>query len=176
MSMNKFRVWGLSAALAAGLGGQAVAADPNMQPDQTTLIQKLFAPRPPKPVGPAVQPTPLTITAPLTPEVLAKAVQAEEIAYLRRVRVCAELRRVADEKGDLTLSRQADELERKADAIYKDRIAALGVPTLRAPLSESTRLIRLEDPPPPQAAANRLIAPVSPVPSESTAEIHEVKP
>jgi hypothetical protein len=175
--MKQFRVWGLSAALAAGLGSQAVAADPNMQPDQTTLIQKLFAPRPPKPTGPTVPPAPLTITAPLSPEVLAKAVQAEEIAYLRRVGVCDELRRVAFEKGDSALSRQADELERKADIIFKARIAALGVPASRPSLSDSIRITRLEEPLPPQAAASRLTAPVSPVPVQSTAEVvREVKP
>ena len=176
MFMNKFRVWGLSAALVAGLGGQAVAADPYMQPDQTTLMQKLFAPRPPKPVGPTAPPAPITITAPLTSEVLAKAVQAEELAYLRRVAVCEGLRRVADEKGDMKLSRQADELERQADAIYKARISALGVPSVRAPLTESTRFINLDEPSSAQVAANRLTAPVSPTPISTAEVIHEVKP
>jgi hypothetical protein len=50
------------------------------------------------------------------------------------------------------------------------------LPTVKAPASESTRVIRLEEPSTPQVAANRLIAPVAPVPAETTAEIREVKP
>jgi hypothetical protein len=178
MSMNRFRVWGLSAALAAGVGGLAVAADPNMQPGQTTLVQSmqnLFTPRPPKPLGPSAQTAPVTVTAPLTRAVLTQAIQAETDAYSRRVGVCLELRRVAEEKGDPTLSRQADELERQAGAVYNARVAALGLPKVKAPASESTRLMPLEEPSTPQVAANRLIAPVAPVPAETTAEIHEVK-
>jgi hypothetical protein len=177
--MNRFRVWGLSAALAAGVGGLAVAADPNMQPGQTTLVQSmqnLFTPRPPKPLGPSAQTTPLTVTAPLTRAVLTQACQAETDAYLRRISVCDELRRVADEKGDPALNRQADELQRQAEALYNARTAALGLPTVKAPVSESTRVMRLEEPSTPQVAANRLIAPVAPVPAETTAEVREVKP
>jgi hypothetical protein len=140
-------------------------------------MQKLFAPRPPKPAGPTVPPAPITINAPIAPEVLAKAVQAEEIAYMRRVDICNELRRVADEKGNATLSRQADELERQADAIFKARIAALGLPSVRSTASESTRFVSLDEPASPQVAANRLTTPAAPTPSGTTAQvIHEVKP
>jgi hypothetical protein len=178
-SMNRFWVWGLTAALAVGLGWQAFAADPNMSPGQTTLVQSvqnLFTPKPPKPLGPSGQTAPITITAPLTPAVLKKCLQAENDAYSRRLDVCAALRAVAEEKGDPALSRHADELERQVTALYDARVAALGIPKSKAALSEPTTAMRLEEPVSPQAAANRLIAPSAPLPSESTAEIKEVKP
>lgn len=179
MSMNRFRVWGLCAALVVGLGGLAIASDPNMQPGQITLVQSvqnLFAPHPAKSSAASAQPTPATINAPLSPDVVTKCLQAELDAYIRRVSVCDELRRVADIKGDPSLTRQADELQRQAESIYNARTAALGLPKLKTPTSESARLIHLDEPTTPQTAANRLIAPGTPIPSESTAEIHEVKP
>jgi hypothetical protein len=172
--MNRFWVWGLSAFVATGVGGLALAGDPNMQPGQTTLVQSvqnMFAPKPPKPLGPT---TPLTITAPLTPAVLTKCLHAEQDAYWRRISVCDALRSVADEKGDPTLSRQADDLEQQAKALYNARVAALGIPKAKASLPETTIAVRLEEPATPQVAANRLIAPTPP--SASTAETREVKP
>jgi hypothetical protein len=177
--MNRLRVWGLSAALVAGAGGLAIAGDPNMGPDQTTLVQKIsnmFAPKPSKPLGPSGQASPPTITAPLTHEVLAKCLQAEDMALLRRLDVCDALRRVADEKGDPALNRQADEFERQARSVYDARVTALGVPKYKRPVPESTNVVALEEPAPPKVAANRLTAPASPTPVETTAEIREVKP
>jgi hypothetical protein len=180
MSMNRLWVYGLGAATVACVGWQAMAADPNMAPGQTTLVQSvqnLFTPKPPKPtLGPSAQTAPLTITAPLTPAVLSKCLQAEQDAYLRRISVCDALRLLADEKGDQALTRQADELERQAKSLYEARVAALGIPKTRVPLNEPATAMRLEEPATPQAAANRLIAPSSPLPSASTAEIREVKP
>jgi hypothetical protein len=178
--MKRFWVWGLSAALASAVGGLALAGDPNMQPGQTTLvqsIQNLFTSKPQqKQLGPSAQTTPLTITAPLTQDVLAKCLKAEQDAYWRRVSVCDALRMVADEKGDLTLTQKADELEQQAMTIYKARVAALGLPRTKAQLPEPATAMRLEEPVTPQAAANRLIAPTAPLPSASTAEALEAKP
>jgi hypothetical protein len=179
MSMNRFWVYGLLAALAAGVGWQAFANDPNMAPGQTTLVQSvqnLFTSKPSKSVTPAGQTTPLTITAPLTPAVLSKCLQAEDDALWRRMAVCDALRTVADEKGDTALSQQADELERQATRLYNARVAALGIPKSKAPLPDPSTAMKLEEPATPKEAANRLIAPSSPVPSASTAEIKEVKP
>jgi hypothetical protein len=176
--MNRFWVWGLSAFVAVTVEGLALAGDPNMQPGQTTLvqsIQNMFSPKPPKPLGPSGH-APLTVTAPLSPAVLNKCLQAEDEALLRRLEVCDALRTVADEKGDPALRRQADELEKKANVVYKARVAALGIPTTKTSLPETTIAVRLEEPAAPQAAANRLIAPTSTPPSAITAEAREVKP
>jgi hypothetical protein len=150
--------------------------------EQTTLVNKLsamFASKKPKPSG--LVPT---IQAPLTPEMKADALRAEQDAYLRRVSVCTELRRVAVERGDEALVRQADELERQAASLYNARVAGLGVARVKAPLPETATatafnsLDALGLPPDQSLAvkANRLIAPAAPVPANSTAQVREVAP
>ncbi len=143
-------------------------------------MKKLFGPKAAKPVGPTVRtPRPTTITAPLAPEVLADALRAEQDAYLRRISVCTELRRVAIEKGDEGLGRQAEELERQASALYNLRVAGLGVSKGKALPTESARgLDSLDRGTSPEQAitqARRLAAPTSPVPGTTTAQVREVK-
>jgi hypothetical protein len=175
MFMNRYWVWGLSVALVGGLSALALAADPYMQPNQTTLVQKIsdmFTAQPAKSSAAGGNATPPTITAPLSQEVQTKCLQAEDEAWMRRVNVCDALRRVAEEKGDLALARKADELERQARKLYDARVAALGVPKIKTPVGEPKQVLRLEEPETPKAAADQLIAPMPPVPSD----IHEVKP
>jgi hypothetical protein len=179
MSMNRLRLWGLSAAVAAGVGGPAVAAGPPAPPpEKMTLMKKLFGPPAPKPPGPTVRTGPPTITAPLPQAELADALRAEQDAYLRRVSVCTELRRVAIERGDDTLARQADELERQAAALYNARVAGLGVSRVKSPLPEPSGpgLVTFDRPGSPEAAARKLTAPAAPVPATTTAQVREVKP
>jgi hypothetical protein len=177
--MNRFRVWGLSAALTAGLGGPVAAADPPAPGEPTTLANKLFGPKQPK-AGPATPQRPPTVTAPLSPAVLAEALRAEQDAYLRRVSVCTELRRVAVERGDESLVRQADELERQTAALYNARVAALGVSRVKSSLPDPSAVPPDGGPPAPdpigRAAASRLVAPAAPVPGSTTAQVREVKP
>jgi hypothetical protein len=179
--MPRLRVWGLSAVLAVGAAEVATAQGPRA-PEQTTLANKIssmFAPKKPKPSASA---TPTPITAPLTPEVKADALRAEQDAYLRRVSVCTELRRVALERGDNDLARQADELERQAAVLYNARVAGLGVARVKAPLPESaaTSSAFADLSPPTQTAtakAQRLTAPSAPIPGSSTAaQVREVNP
>jgi hypothetical protein len=179
--MKRIRLLGLSAALAAG--GTVAAADPPAPPpprEQTTLMNKLFGPKPPKPVGPTiagatVPQRPPTITAPLPPEVVRDALRAEQDAYLRRLSVCTELRRVAAEKGDDALSRQADELERQVTALYHARVNGLGVPRVKAALPEAgTGLASLEPPTSPAEKARKLEAPAAPVPGSTAGVVREV--
>ena len=179
--MLRLRVWGLTAVLAAG-GEAATAAEPAKPLEQTTLANKIsgmFAPKKPKPAGPSALPP---IQAPLSPEMKADALRAEQDAYLRRVSVCTELRRIALERGDDALARQADELERQAAALYNARVAGLGVARVKAPLPETTTALNNFDAlslPPDQTAAakaNRLIAPAAPIPANATAQIREVAP
>jgi hypothetical protein len=169
--MIRFRAWGLSAALAAGAGAPAVAADP---PVQTTVAAKLFGPPKPKPVGPAVRPgpagtVPVAPPTPLPPEVLADALRAEQDAYLRRLSVCSELRRVGAETNNDALIRQADDLERQAAAVYNQRVAALGVPKVKSPLPEPSPVVAYA-PVDTKTAASRLTAPAAPTPASVTAE------
>jgi hypothetical protein len=159
------------AAAASGWGGPALAANPPA--GKTTLVQKLFAPPAPKPAGPSARTPnrPITVSAPLAPDQLADAVRAEQDAYLRRVSVCTELRRIALERGDDATVRQADELEKQAGALYNARVAALGVSRAKAPLPEpSTSAVAA------RSAADRLLAPPAPVPGTATAQVREVKP
>jgi hypothetical protein len=184
MSMNRFRVWGLSTALAVGVGGPVVAADPPAPPapgEQTTLMSKLFGPRPPKPTGSAGPLGVVTITAPLPADVLAEALRAERDAYLRRMSVCTELRRIAVERGDDALVRQTDELERQAGALYNARVAALGVPRTKSPLPEPTAPYTTIATTPGEMSsarmsADKLVAPAAPIPASATAQVREVKP
>jgi hypothetical protein len=172
--MKRLRVLGVSAALAGGLAVPAIAADPPAPIEQTTLMKKLFAPKPAK-HGPTVaQQRPLTITAPLSPDLLADALRAEQDAYLRRVSVCTELRRVAIEKGDDALARQADELERQAAVLYNARVAGLGLPRDKMlPTATASRGTSSAN---AVTQARRLDAPASPVPGTTTAQVREVKP
>lgn len=176
--MRRYRVWGATAALACGLGGPAAAADAPAQP--TTLMHKLFGPKPPKPAGPAANADrPATITAPLAPEVVADALRAEQDAYLRRVSVCTELRRVAVEKGDDALARQADELERQASTLYNLRVTGLGVSPRKAPRTAPAKELDVADRGAAGTAvtqARRLEAAASPVAGTTTAQVREVKP
>jgi len=145
---------------------------------------KLFGPKPTKPepagkgsgASAAKAPfRPPTITEPLKPEVLADALRAEQEAYLRRVSVCTELRRVALERNDDSLARQADELERQAAALYNARVAGLGVARVKAPLPDPVAgrnplFGPLDEPASPADKARRLTAPASPVPGTTTAQ------
>jgi hypothetical protein len=186
--MYRFRAWGLSAALAAGAGAPAAAADPPAAPpaESRTLFGKLFGPKPAARTGAVTAMRPPTVTAPLPPEVVADALRAEQEAYLRRLTVCSELKRVAVERNDDALGRQADELERQATALYEARAAALGVPRVKAPLPDPVPgLATLDDPVAAKLAAGRLTAPAAPAPLDRTAEakaatssgqVREVKP
>jgi len=183
MFMTRFRVWGLSALFAVG-GGSALAASPPppSMPEHSTLMQKVFGPKQPKPVGPTERTGPITITAPLTPTVLAESLRAEQDAYLRRVSVCTELRRVAVERGNDALLRQADELERQSGALYNARVASLGLSKVRVALPDTLPSASVADGgiTPAQRAqmtaikVKKLDTPTNPVPGTTTAQVREV--
>jgi hypothetical protein len=166
--MHRFRAWGLSAALAAGAGAPAIAADPPTDPRPavnrpTTLYAKLFGPKPAAPGSAAAMRTPAA-PVPLAPEALGDALRQEQEAYLRRVSVCCELRRVGAERNDDALVRQADEIERQAAALYNQRVAALGVPNVKAPLPEASPASVLDRKLGTGIAVNPLTAPAAPTP------------
>lgn len=117
------------------------------------------------------------VISPLPPEVQAEALRLEQEAYLRRVAVCTELRKVAVERGDETLYRQADELEREAEALYRLRVGRLGLQLPRSqdnPAHISTPRPTQEEP--IRTAARRLSPLTPPVPATAEVRIREVKP
>jgi hypothetical protein len=195
--MNRFRAWGVAAALAAGAGAPAVAADEPSATDSRPQDARpwykrmFFAPKPAPPAEPGPRvgatvapPGQAPLSRPLSAEAVSAALQAERDAYLRRLNVCVELRKAAEARGDESLMRQVDEIERQAEAVYKKRVTALGVSTsVRAPLPNAgagfaaSLDLAPEKPVDPKAAAARLVAPAAPVPvSGATAEVREVNP
>jgi hypothetical protein len=97
--------------------------------------------------------------------VLSEAVRAEQEAWFRRVAVCAELRRVGEETQNDLLVRQADDLERQATALYNQRVAALGVPKVKAAMPDPTAPeIALDKKLGTGVAVNPLTAPAAPTP------------
>jgi hypothetical protein len=171
--MKPLHVIAVAIALAGTAAGPATAANPPVE--KSTLFKKLFGAPAPKLNGPGVRGPgrPLTVSTPLSADQLAEALRAEQDAYLRRVSVCTELRRIAIERGDDVTVRQADELERQFGALYSARVAALGVSRAKAPLPEPTptgEAIAV------RSAANRLLAPPAPVPGTTTAQFREVQP
>jgi hypothetical protein len=142
-----------------------------------------FAPKPAPAAGPvarngavAAPPGQQPLSQPLSPEAIAAALKAEQVAYLRRLEVCGKLQQIALDRNDEALLRQVEELERQADAVYKQRTAALGLSrTVRAPLPNSDNAfagsfeIAPEKPVDPKVAATRLVAPAAPVPVTGTA-------
>src|SRR5262245_17379731 len=176
-SMSRFRMWGVAAALAVSAPASAVAAEPPPTTTERPWYKKMFFSAP-KPAGPAVRSGPVaaaparvpTATPTLSPEVVADAVRAEREAWERRMAVCLRLRQVALDRNDEALMRQVDELERHANALYQQRVQALGVPKVKSPLPPNSSagfaasLDLAPEKTDPKAAAARLTAPGAPVP------------
>ncbi len=123
--MHRFRLRGWAAVGVGLLTAGLAAADPPAS-DPTAgkpLLTRLnpFAPADP---GPRVRPV---AVGPLSEETLLAALQSEKDAYARRVEVCLRLKEIALQKGDDKLEAQANELESRATAVYRERVARLGV-------------------------------------------------
>lgn len=177
--MSRLRAWGVAAALAAGAGAPALSAAPTTQPqdtrpqDKRPWYKRMFSAAEPGPhTGVTVAPPgQAPLSQPLSPDAIRAALQAEQETYLRRLNVCVELRKAAEQRNDEALLRQVDEIERQAEAVYKQRVSALGVSkALRAPLPNpgagfaASLDLAPEKPVDPKAAAARLVAPAAPVP------------
>lgn len=118
----------LAAAAAAGLMGAATAADP--APAGRSWYERLTGTPHAAPAdGTFGAPAPPVRYAPLDPAALQEAYKAEADALARRLEVCTQLQRVAAAKGDEKLLARAAELELQASAVYKGRVARLGVKT-----------------------------------------------
>lgn len=117
----------LAVVAAGGLMGAAVAADP--APADRTWLDKLTGGKPAKPAEPdgTFGTTAPKSYAPLDPSVFQDAVLAERDALARRLEVCTKLQQIAAARNDEKLAAKAAELEKQATAIYKGRVARLGV-------------------------------------------------
>jgi hypothetical protein len=123
--MNRASARRLCAAVAAvGLMGAVSAADP--APAERSWMERLTG----KPKAVPAEGTfaaPKPAVAPLAPAVQADAVRAEQDAWQRRMDVCLKLEQIAAARGDDKLAERAAELGRQATALYKGRVARLGV-------------------------------------------------
>jgi len=139
--MDRFAVWGLSAALVGALAPSAFGAEP-APPEAKSWMSRLVGSSEKKPevekTFAAVPARPPVVFGPPEPAVLAEAVRAEWDAFHRRMEVCLALRKVADKRNDDALFAQADELERQATAVRDQRLARLGVKsTFRAATTDT---------------------------------------
>ena len=116
--MRRVGAWGVAAALIAGLGVAAAMADDDS--DAKTAKKPSAEERPlPRPVEPA-----------------GAEQQREMNAVLRRMEVCDRLRTIALQTGNDELMRQAEELEARAEEIYRRHTAN---PPAAAPVEEDTQ-------------------------------------
>jgi hypothetical protein len=165
--MPRFRAWGLAAAAAVGLAPAAFAGDASKPP--TTLFAKWFGPKP-KPSSVARGSTPPTVVAPLSPDVLDAALTKEQAALNRRMQICDRFREIAQARNDDELMRLADQRQREALALYKERTAALGVPQIKEPAEPELETRRRD------ASLAAPAAPTAIGSSVRTAEWREVQP
>jgi len=124
--MHRLWAWG-SVALAAGLTAVAAAGEPDDAPPPVDRGNAAYhrwnggpmeKPKPPAPPPSALAKAKANDTA--------AALRAQEEAnFLRRLAACDRLRRLALETNDDTLEKQADELQQKADSVYRQRTARL---------------------------------------------------
>jgi hypothetical protein len=127
--MDRLRAWGILALLAALCGLPAAAAEP----DETVPANfdrgamgfaKWNAGHPEPPKAPPVPPE--VAAAKQREKDTAAAMRAQEEAnLLRRLAVCNRLREIAVQTGDETLEQKADELEKRAGAVFTARTTVL---------------------------------------------------
>ncbi len=102
--------------------------DPKPKPD----ADKTFAATPPRP----------TVALTLDPAVLTDALRAEQEAWDRRMEVCRRLREVASPGDSEAITKQANDLEKQATALYHQRVARLGVKgPMRGPVDSIDRVL-----------------------------------
>jgi hypothetical protein len=121
----------MAAALVVGLGA-AVAGEPDSdaRPEPRGLLSGLFGDKP-KPKA-KTEKKPATDDRPAcsrTTEAVIFEQQRQMNALLRRMQVCDRLRLIAEQTGNDELMRQADELEARAEEIYRQQTAQLPLPS-----------------------------------------------
>jgi hypothetical protein len=151
--MRRLSLGGVAAALVIGLG-VAVAttrADDYLEdntPESKGLLSGMFGEKPKRQAkrskntknsknaknASEATPRPMPTAEGGSVELAAAEQQRRMNALIRRMEVCDRLRMIADQTGNEALMIQANELEERANAIYRQQMAGLPVP-MQTPLS-----------------------------------------
>jgi len=107
--------------LVGGVIRPTYAADPIPAP------RPLFGSPAPVPVPTPMAVPPRPVVVGFSAEAMVKALKAEREAYMRRLDICTQLRKVALDTQDDRLAVRALELEQIAEETYRERIARMGV-------------------------------------------------
>lgn len=141
--MRSMRTWGLVAGVT--LGGTLGAAEPPKEDAKPSWFTRMVSGTP-KPGDKektfADTPKPKPMVGPYEPGVLADALKAEQDAWDRRLEVCRKLREHAGDNE--AVLRQVDDLEKRATALYHQRVARLGVKGPRQSAEEPSRFPRAD--------------------------------
>ena len=154
--MRRLRLGGMAAALFVGLGVAVTIARAgdyyeDNTPESKGLLSGMFGDKPKnqtkpsKPVKSAknarngrganeAAPRPAPTAEGGSVELAAVEQQRRMNALIRRMEVCDRLRMIADQTGNEALMIQANELEERANAIYRQQMAGLPLPA-QTPLS-----------------------------------------
>jgi hypothetical protein len=121
--MDRLRAWGVLALL-AGMGSVAAAADPTNFDPGAAAFTRWNAGQVEKPKPPPVPPQVAAAKAKAQDTAAAMRAQ-EEATFFRRIAACDKLRELALTTGDDSLEKLADDLQHKAEAVFKTRTATL---------------------------------------------------
>jgi hypothetical protein len=135
--MRRVGSWGLTAALIVGLGGAVVTAggpDSDAKAPPKGIFSSWFGDKPKPPAKTDKKPVEVKPDMmPNAPDLTAGEQKRQMEAFMRRMAVCDRLRQVALQSDNEALMRQADELEMRAQELYRQKIANL--PQVAAPLT-----------------------------------------
>ena len=145
--MRRLISGGVAAALLLGIGAAVATTRADDSQEATGLLSGMFDQKPKKQVqngkkgtnaknGKDAPPRPVVPTAEAG---YVEAVDAErqrrQNALIRRMEVCDRLRSIANQTGNEALMIQANELEERANAIYRQQVSGLPLPGPASPLS-----------------------------------------
>ena len=147
--MDRFAVRACLVALVAGgcLTAYAVEPIPSEKLETKPWYSRLMWDSKPKPKPDAdktfaTTPSRPAVALTLDPAVLTDALRAEQEAWDRRMEVCRKLREVASPNDSEAITKQANDLEKQATALYHQRVARLGVKgPLRTPVDSIDRML-----------------------------------
>jgi hypothetical protein len=115
--------------LLLGLSAPAVAADPPAEEQPSVPWYRwLFLGERPKPApAPTVGAARPAAAKPAAPskEDVTRALDQEQKVYVQRLAAVSKLRQIAEDRGDDELIKKADDLERQADEVFRQRTARL---------------------------------------------------
>jgi hypothetical protein len=147
--MHRLRAYGLTAALLAGLGGMARAADPapaRGAPPLDTGFRRWNAIPPERP-KPPMTPSAAERAERRAKESAAALLAQEQANLLRRIAACDRLKLIALETHNEELEKQADRLLEQAQMVYRqkiDRLPGAKLPETDEPRGEARQVAKQE--------------------------------